>query len=222
MFFFITDPAAIPVLVLHDRDRVLLVSLIHPWDWHQTEGKWLCLFVAWTSVAESGEKVFVRKSTACIRDLVQPLEGSISLRLASRTHPWIPGCQGSARGLTSQRPSGTVLDRLYLYFLLSFPGFYSSCHSSPGSHRVDECLLVWQLCAAWNYGALCARPCRFLARGNPAIQLAFFLLLFFLSWDFWLLGFWFWCQWHFKSFCHEFHMILSYPHRDTALQICYL
>lgn len=68
MVFFITDSAAIPILVLHGWDWFLLVSLIYTWDWQQKEGKWSYLFVAWTSVSGGGggEECLIRKRTVLI------------------------------------------------------------------------------------------------------------------------------------------------------------
>lgn len=69
-----TDSAAIPVLVLHGWDWVLLVSLIYAWDWQQKEGKWCCSFVARTA--------FAGNRAALAPRLERPPEGSTSLSLA--------------------------------------------------------------------------------------------------------------------------------------------
>lgn len=116
MFFFTTDSAAIPVLVLHGWDWVLLVSLIYAWDWQQKEGKWCCWFVARTAPA--------RQRAALALGSEQPQEGSTSLSLADPHSAWLPGHPSVSQVLpvasALPTPSRTVLAWLYLFLFLVF------------------------------------------------------------------------------------------------------
>lgn len=87
MFFLITDLAAIPVLVLHGRDRLLLVSYIYPWDWHQAEGECLCPPLA----RRAG-----RRERRCLERVWRSHGRAASARAAPGA-PHSPGGRGAAR-----------------------------------------------------------------------------------------------------------------------------